>query len=153
MKKIIIIFACVLMSLGLCSCKKTKEGTKNKNNTTITTNNKKSTTTVDPNSIGDKVYTELEEYKNGTHIFNVSETDVDFIKNGISDYVILTSSKPGSAIIEASAYFFDLFFEATGISISSVDDTQVNYTDEQKVISIGANLYQEAALSAEIRLL
>ena len=81
----------------------------------------------------------------GTHIFNVAESQIDFIKDGKTDYKIVMPQMPSEfelTAIDELLYFFEI---ATDISLELVSDIEVAYTADSKYISVGDTEYAKAA--------
>ncbi len=96
---------------------------------------------------------ELTVYNDGVHEFNITETTVPLVKNGMTDYVVVLPKEYEnsveqtvfSAIKEEFSY---LFKEATGISIRINNDTGLTHSAGNHYISIGeTSLFETAGLS------
>ncbi len=82
----------------------------------------------------------------GTHVFNAVDTDKDMVKNGASDYVIITPKSPTLEIQTAKQEFIYLFQKATGVELRALTDTgDMVYNDNVKYISIGKTSLLESA--------
>ncbi len=90
----------------------------------------------------------------GTHIFNVAESNVDFINNGETEYKIVIPQIPLEyelTAIDELLYFFKL---ATNITLELVSDELATYTPDAKYVSVGATEYANSAgVTADIELL
>ena len=74
----------------------------------------------------------------GTHERTVAETDTDLIKDGKTDYVIVTAKDENDeAVIFAVDELRQNFFEATGVYLEREVDENVTYTASTKVLSVG----------------
>ncbi len=63
----------------------------------------------------------------------------NIIKNGLSDYVLITPSYPTSFDKQAKEDFLSLFKESTGITLPTItDDGHLTYTSESKYIVLGS---------------
>lgn len=93
-------------------------------------------------------------YDGGTHIYNVSETSVDFIKNGATDYKIVMpalATKYEQTAVDELVYFFD---QATNISLEVLTDSTAKYSTSATYISVGDTDYaKDAGVTAEYDLL
>ena len=66
----------------------------------------------------------------GTHIYNVSATDEDLIKDGKTEYKVVAPATPDdyeSAALGELLYFFE---KATGIDLEVITDSQATYTEQ-----------------------
>ena len=89
-------------------------------------------------------YSTIEEVA-GTHSFNVRETNKKLVDNGRTEYSVVvaeTLSKTENTALKELLYFFK---EATGITLNTVVDAQVSYSDSAKFISLGNNAYSAQA--------
>ncbi len=76
----------------------------------------------------------------GMHERTVSETNVDLVKNGKSDYVIVIGAEEeNDAVLFGVDELVQNFFRATGISLGVMTDAEVSYTETSKFLSIGNN--------------
>ena len=73
----------------------------------------------------------------GTHIFTATDMDIDFIKNGKTNYTLVLpkSAKENETI--AKREFNKFYTEATGSTIPATVDTGLTHNANQKYISIG----------------
>lgn len=81
----------------------------------------------------------------GTHIFKVTESNVDFIKDGKTDYKIVIPQTPSEfelTAIDELLYFFEV---ATDISLELISDVEATYTADAKYISVGDTEYAGTA--------
>ena len=84
-------------------------------------------------------------YTDGTHIFNTTESQTDFIKNGATDYKLVLPQNAGTVLNTAKQEFIYFLNLATGISISSVLDNDITHDASQKYISLGDTKLLESA--------
>ena len=86
----------------------------------------------------------------GTHINNVKETDIPFVKDGKTDYILVVPEKRSNLVATAIDDFVLLFERATGITIPVVPDVNLTHTPTAKYISLGNNtLFQSTGLSID----
>lgn len=87
----------------------------------------------------------------GTHQINVTETENYLVKNGKTDYVVVTPKSATNMISQVKTDFLILFKKATGISLTiKVDDTVDDYSENSKYISIGHTaLVEQAGISEQ----
>lgn len=78
-------------------------------------------------------------FTRGIHQLNYTATEHDFIKGGKSDYKIVIAQNPDKFITYAAEELQTLVMEATGIRLEIVSDSNVNYSEDAKVISLGKN--------------
>ena len=81
----------------------------------------------------------------GKHEFNVKTTSKKLVENGATDYKVVvkdTVSGLEKSALDELIYFFK---EATGITLQTVSESQVNYTETAKFISLGDNAYTQQA--------
>lgn len=117
--KILAVALCFVMAFGVVAC-----------------SNKPETPSDGPSGGGQTV---SPLYSDGIHQIKNTETDHDFIKNGKSDYKIVTPKTPSAIMSYAAEEIRTLILEATGISLPVVTDASVSYADDAKVISLGNN--------------
>jgi hypothetical protein len=87
---------------------------------------------------------------NGIHNYKVSETNLDMVKNGSSDYKIVIPKDASDILIFAANELQVLFGEATGVTLPIVKDSSITYSIDAKVISLGETaLFKAANLKAE----
>ncbi len=92
----------------------------------------------------------------GTHEFIATETSDFLVKDGKTDYVVVyPAEKDKSGLYDiARRELLDFFKQATNISLSSMPDTNVSYSENAKYISIGeTKLLQEAEIEVDTKLL
>ena len=89
-------------------------------------------------------YATIQEVE-GTHQFHVQETAQSLIKNGATEYKVVVSETPSELENTALKELIYFFKEATGITLETVLDSQVNYTNTAKFISLGNNAYTAQA--------
>lgn len=93
---------------------------------------------VDDNGKIESTTDSLRVSYSGTHVFNVTETEKDFIKDGKTDYKLVVSSKASSVVVNAVTEFRYFFEKATGIYLDVIyDNGNMSHTANQKYISIG----------------
>ena len=89
---------------------------------------------------------EQEEKVRGTHERTVTETNVDLVKNGQTDYVIVTPANENhEAVLFAVSELRQNFFRATGITLDVKTDAEMVYTSASKVLSIGETSFLQTA--------
>lgn len=104
---------------------------------------------VTDSSSEDEPFIPPETKVRGMHEITASETDIDLVKDGKSEYVIViganeTSSEVSFAVNE----MVQNFFKATGVSLDTVTDDEVGYSTDAKLISIGeTSLLQSAGVT------
>ena len=83
----------------------------------------------------------------GTHIFNATDTEYDFVKDGATEYrlVIPEEDKMLTGITAAKSEFITFFKEATGITIPAITDLGLTHSDSNKYISLGNTTLAETA--------
>ena len=82
----------------------------------------------------------------GLHDITVSETDIDLVKEGKSDYVIVISAnETHDAVNFAVNELVQNFFKATGVSLDVKTDDEVGYSADAKIFSIGETSLLQAA--------
>ena len=98
-------------------------------------------------------YTSIESTE-GVHIYNVKPTSNMLVENGKTEYKVVTSETPSrveQTAVKELIYFFNM---ATGITLQTVSETQANYTQDAKYISIGDTaLVEQAAVEADYEVL
>jgi len=93
----------------------------------------------------------------GTHDFTAPDTDVDFIKDGRTDYVLVKPAEYSEKMTTAENEFKYFFEKATGIEIKSTTDEGLTHKPENKYISLGETAlfetsgisYDQSALTAD----
>lgn len=89
---------------------------------------------------------EQEDKVRGTHERTVTETNVDLVKNGQTDYVIVTPANENhEAALFAVSELRQNFFRATGITLDVKTDAEMVYTSASKVLSIGETSFLQTA--------
>ena len=85
----------------------------------------------------------------GLHQRAVSSTNIDLVKDGKTDYVIVVSAEEKSdSLLFALNELIQNFFKATGISLETVTDEEVSYSANAKFLSIGNNaLVKQAGIT------
>ena len=73
----------------------------------------------------------------GVHIFNVGKSETDLVKQGKSEYKIVSPVDPDDFENKGCSEFTYFFRESTGISLQTVSDAGLTWTDTAKYISIG----------------
>lgn len=73
----------------------------------------------------------------GTHIYNATDMDVDFLKNGKTNYTLVLPAGASDNVTIAKREFITFFKEATGSNIAATIDTGLTHSATQKYISIG----------------
>lgn len=83
----------------------------------------------------------------GTHIFNSTDTEYDFVKDGATEYrlVVSDAEKQKDGILAARSEFCHFFKEATGINIPVVTDVGLTHSASNKYISLGNTTLAESA--------
>lgn len=93
------------------------------------------------NSTNEKISSTIDASRvsySGTHVFNVTETEKDFIKDGKTDYKLVVSSKASAVVANAVTEFRYFFEKATGINLDVIyDNGDMSHSANQKYISIG----------------
>ena len=92
----------------------------------------------------------VSETVRGVHERNVSTTDIDLVKNGDSEYVIVTSDDADSAVRFAVSELRQNFYESTGIDLKTKKASEVSYSENAKILSVGENaLLQQAGVTLD----
>ena len=74
----------------------------------------------------------------GTHIMTAPDTDIDFIKNGTTEYALVVPADASSEVRNAKDEFAYLLSKAVdGLNIRVIPDTGLTHNDSQKYISLG----------------
>ncbi len=82
----------------------------------------------------------------GLHERTVTETDVDLVKDGESDYVIVTPANEKDDAVEfAVEELRQNFYEATGVDLDTQKDSEISYNDTAKILSIGETSFMQQA--------
>ena len=94
---------------------------------------------------GDEDKTEATKIR-GLHERTVTETDVDLVKDGESDYVIVTPANEKDDAVEfAVEELRQNFYEATGVDLDTQKDSEISYSDTAKILSIGETSFMQQA--------
>ncbi|MBR4942784.1 MAG: DUF4838 domain-containing protein [Clostridia bacterium] len=103
----------------------------------------------DKNSDDDNKLTNLDyetmQAVEGTHQFHVQKTSKNIVNDGATEYKVVVSENPSEMEQTALKELLYFFKEATGITLQTVLDSEVNYTDSAKYISLGNNAYTAQA--------
>ena len=85
----------------------------------------------------------------GTHERTVSETNIDLVNNGNSNYSIFIAENAKDELISfAVNELRQNFYKATGLFLDVKTDAEVSYTESTQVLSIGENaLLQQAGVT------
>lgn len=97
-----------------------------------------------------KIVTESEEHKitDGLHKINITATDVDFIKNGATDYVIVMSSNADERTTTAASDIARRLKDATGATFATQNSDELTWSADKKWIVVNdARLFAQAGLS------
>ena len=99
----------------------------------------------------DKPEEEQEEIVRGLHERTVTETNIDLVKGGTSDYVVVTAAdEKDDAIAFAVEELLQNFYDATGIELPKKKDSAVTYSENAKILSIGqTSLLSQAGITAD----
>lgn len=86
----------------------------------------------------------------GTHVFNVTDTENKIVSNGLTDYIVVYPEQTDEILMLAVTEFQDFFREATGIAIDARNDGAENFSANQKYISIGnTSLLESSGIDVE----
>lgn len=88
----------------------------------------------------------------GTHIFNVTDTNKSFIKDGGTEYVIVVPENASLSVYQAGTEFQYFFEKATGITLPILTDNNglLQHSSSAKYISIGnTSLLNSAQISCD----
>ena len=87
----------------------------------------------------------------GLHERTVTETDVDLVKDGASDYVVVTAENEKNESVKfAIDELRQNFYEATGVDLDVKTDAEINYSENLKVLSVGeTSLLQKAGVTID----
>ena len=104
---------------------------------------------VEDGSSSDTEFIPPETVVRGLHEKAVSETNIDLVKDGKSDYVIVIGSEQQSEYVTfAVSELVNNFFEATGVCLEVKTDDEVSYTVDAKFLSVGqTDLLQQAGVT------
>lgn len=75
------------------------------------------------------------DYEDGTHDYDMENTDMFIMKNGATAYKILLPETPDSLELFAASELSELFYEATGTKLEQVSDSEMK--DTEKYLSVG----------------
>ena len=81
----------------------------------------------------------------GTHLYNVASTENMLVENGLTEYKVVIPENPSTVeqtAVKELIYFFD---EATGITLQTVSETQITYSQNAKYISVGNTTFAQQA--------
>ena len=82
----------------------------------------------------------------GIHERTVTQTDVDLVKNGASDYVIvIPANEESSSVKFAVEELRQNFYEATSIDLKTKKDNEITYSENAKILSIGETSFMQQA--------
>ncbi|MBQ7373274.1 MAG: DUF4838 domain-containing protein [Clostridia bacterium] len=92
---------------------------------------------------------EEETIVRGLHERTVSETDIDLVKDGATDYVIVIGeNETNEQVMFATNELIQNFSRATGLYLQTKKDSEINYTENSKVLSLGeTSLLQKAGVT------
>ena len=122
-----VLLGCVLFLSGCTSCNSTSK----KNNSIVTPNN--------PEVIG-----------SGIQNISVKTTNIDFIKDGKTDYKVVIPEETTDIVKNAAQELVYFVYEASGISLEVVTDENAAYSSTAKYISFGnTDIAQEANVSVD----
>lgn len=86
----------------------------------------------------------------GTHDFTMSETNDYLVKNGETDYVLVTRANLTPIEQTAKEEFITLFEAATNIRIPTINDNGLSYDANSKYISLGETaLYESSGIELD----
>lgn len=89
-------------------------------------------------------------FGDGIHNYQVTETTKDFVKNSVSSYKIVMKENASEMLQFAAEDLQLLFKEATGVTLPIVTENTVDYAQDAKIISLGANgLLESAGLTTD----
>ena len=99
----------------------------------------------------DKPEEEKEEIVRGLHERTVTETNIDLVKGGTSDYVVVTAAdEKDDAITFAVEELLQNFYDATGIELPKKKDSDVTYSENAKILSVGeTSLLSKAGITVD----
>lgn len=91
---------------------------------------------------------------NGTHIYNIAETDEWLVRGGVCDYVIVLPAQAEEYEIFAASELAQLFAEATGCSLAVVGDDEFSYDTDARAFAVGqVNFLGQAGIELDAQLL
>ena len=87
----------------------------------------------------------------GLHERTVTETDIDLVKGGTSDYVVVTAEQEkNDSVLFAVEELIQNFYDATGVELEMKTDSEVNYSESSKILSVGeTSLLQKAGVTLD----
>ena len=102
---------------------------------------------VDKND--EKKPSQTTEQVRGTHERTVTETDIELVNNGSTNYAIVIGEKEtNESVLFAADELRQNFYKATGATLSFKRDSDITYTDATQVLSIGeTTLLQKAGVT------
>lgn len=87
-----------------------------------------------------------EDIVRGLHEKTVTPTDVDLVKDGKSDYVIVTpENEKGDSVQFAVEELRQNFYESTGVELKVKKDSQITYSENEKIFSLGETSFLQQA--------
>jgi len=75
----------------------------------------------------------------------IEYTDYDLVKNGVSEYKIVEMDETLEYERFAKSELVEFFYEATGITLQTVTESEVEYNDNAKLIILGDTKFTEKA--------
>ncbi len=85
------------------------------------------------------------EYKPPVEESEEKEKTGYFVRNGVSEYEIVVPTEATSNEVYSANQLSMYIMQATGVTIPVVDDAQKQYSENDKVISVGKTVYQKSA--------
>lgn len=87
----------------------------------------------------------------GLHERTVTETDIDLVKGGTSDYVVVIPENETNVSVKfAVEEMRQNFYEATDIELTTKTDNEISYSENAKILSIGETSFlQEAGVTLD----
>ncbi|MBR2374731.1 MAG: DUF4838 domain-containing protein [Clostridia bacterium] len=73
----------------------------------------------------------------GNHVRIISDTEQYIVQDGKTDYKVVVPENCSSIVTTAASELVTFFYEATGITLSVIDDTQATVSTESKYFSLG----------------
>ena len=87
---------------------------------------------------------------NGIQNISVNTTDVDFIKEGKTEYTVVIPQETTDIVKNAAQELLYFVYEASGLSLPVITDEEVEYSSTAKYISLGnTDVAQDANISAD----
>ncbi len=93
----------------------------------------------------DVTITEEDFNNSGLEITGIADTDIDFVKNGDTDYKIVIEDVVLDRITKAAKDLAHYVNEATGANLPIVTESEVEYSANDKYIVIGCDTVQQQA--------